>query len=82
MLLSLFFFITLISGRKCWAKKRRVRQFHHLKSLMFNVTVNSEPELLSLLTTSDIKAIGGEVLLTWGGPALASITHPEVCRSI
>lgn len=46
---------------------------------MFNVTVNIEPEWLSLLTTSDIKAISGEILLTWGGPVLASITHPEVC---
>lgn len=34
-----------------------VRQFLHLKSLMFNVTVDSEPYLLSLLSTSDIKAI-------------------------
>merc|ERR1719470_800704 len=68
------------SSRKCWAKK--VRQFLQLKSLMFNVTVTTEPELLSLLTTSDIKAIGGEVLLTWGGPALASITHPEVMHEV
>eukprot|EP00091_Calanus_sinicus_P004862 TRINITY_DN1522_c1_g1_i1.p1 TRINITY_DN1522_c1_g1~~TRINITY_DN1522_c1_g1_i1.p1 ORF type:complete len:1087 (-),score=342.03 TRINITY_DN1522_c1_g1_i1:65-3325(-) len=68
------------SSRKCWAKK--VRQFLHLKSLMFNVTVTSEPDLLSLLSTSDIKAIGGEILLTWGGPALASITHPEVMHEV
>ena len=39
----------------CWAKK--VRQFLHLKSLMFNMTVGSKPELLSLFTTSNIKAI-------------------------
>ena len=67
------------SSRKCWAKK--VRQFLHLKSKLFNLTINTEPELLSLLTTSDIKTIGGEVLATWGGPALASITHPEVFRT-
>ena len=42
------------------------------------MTVSSELELLSLLSTSDIKAIGGEVLSTWGGPALAGITHPQV----
>jgi len=68
------------SSRKCWAKK--VRQFLQLKSIVFNVTVTSEPELLSLLTTSDIKAIGGEVLITWGGPALVSITHPEVMHEV
>jgi len=68
------------SSRKCWAKK--VRQFLNLKSMMFNITIDTEPELLSLLTTSDIKTIGGEVLATWGGPALASITHPEVMHEV
>eukprot|EP00092_Neocalanus_flemingeri_P002648 GFUD01002836.1.p1 GENE.GFUD01002836.1~~GFUD01002836.1.p1 ORF type:complete len:1672 (-),score=322.02 GFUD01002836.1:132-4439(-) len=68
------------SARRCWAKK--VRQFLHLKALLFNVTVNSESELLSLLTTSDIKTVGGEIFLTWGGPALASITHPEVMHEV
>ena len=68
------------SSRKCWAKK--VRHFLHLKSKLFNLTIDTEPELLSLLTTSDIKTIGGEVLATWGGPALASITHPEVIRTL
>merc|ERR1719233_2263252 len=68
------------SSRKCWAKK--VRQFLHLKSKLFNLTIDTEPELLSLLTTSDIKSIGGEVLATWGGPALASITHPEVMHEV
>jgi len=68
------------SSRKCWAKK--VRKFLQLKSKLFNQTVKSEPELLSLLSTSDIKAIGGEVLATWGGPALASITHPEVMHEV
>merc|ERR1719370_1523034 len=68
------------SSRKCWAKK--VRQFLNLKSKMFNLTIDTEPELLSLLTTSDIKTIGGEVLATWGGPALASITHPEVMHEV
>eukprot|EP00092_Neocalanus_flemingeri_P041336 GFUD01045010.1.p1 GENE.GFUD01045010.1~~GFUD01045010.1.p1 ORF type:complete len:1669 (+),score=312.22 GFUD01045010.1:50-5056(+) len=68
------------SSRRCWAKK--VRQFLHLKALLFNVTVNSESELLSLLTTADIKTVGGEIFLTWGGPALASITHPEVMHEV
>jgi len=68
------------SSRKCWAKK--VRKFLQLKSKLFNQTVKSEPELLSMLSTSDIKAIGGEVLATWGGPALASITHPEVMHEV
>ena len=81
-MLVFIFFYNLNFRPEVLGQEEKVRQFHHLKSLMFNVTVNSEPELLSLLTTSDIKAIGGEVLLTWGGPALASITHPEVCRSI
>eukprot|EP00092_Neocalanus_flemingeri_P017774 GFUD01019231.1.p1 GENE.GFUD01019231.1~~GFUD01019231.1.p1 ORF type:complete len:1097 (-),score=213.54 GFUD01019231.1:132-3056(-) len=68
------------SARRCWAKK--VRQFLHLKALLFNVTVNSESELLSLLTTADIKTVGGEIFLTWGGPALASVTHPEVMHEV
>merc|ERR1719186_1024986 len=68
------------SARKCWAKK--VRQFLHLKAFLYNVTVTSESELLSLLSTSDIRTIGGEILLTWGGPALSSITHPEVMHEV
>jgi hypothetical protein len=63
-------------ARKCWALK--VRQFLRLKAELFGVTVATEPELLSLLSTSDIKAVGAEVLLTWGGAALAGITHPQV----
>ena len=64
------------SVRKCWAKK--MRQYLHLKAEMFNVTVRSEPQLLSLLTTADIRTFGGDILLTWGGTALTSILHPEV----
>ena len=63
-------------ARRCWALK--VRDFLLMKAALFGVEVASEPELLSVLSTSDIKAIGGEVLLTWGGAALAGITHPQV----
>ena len=64
------------SARKCWAKK--VRQYLYMKSMLFNITVTDESELLSLLATSDIRTIGGEIFLTWGGPALSSIILPEV----
>ena len=37
---------------------------------------SSEPELLSLLNTAEIKTLGGEVLLTWGGDTLARILNP------
>jgi len=67
-------------ARRCWALK--VRDFLLMKAALFGVEVASEPELLSVLSTSDIKAIGGEVLLTWGGAALAGITHPQVQHEV
>jgi len=62
--------------RKCWAKK--VRQYLFLKSTLYNVTIQHEVELLSLMSTADIRAIGADVLLTWGGRVLTGITHPQV----
>jgi len=67
-------------ARRCWARK--VRDYLLMKAGLFGVEVASEPELLSVLSTSDIKAIGGEVLLTWGGAALAGITHPQVQHEV
>merc|ERR1719180_605128 len=67
-------------ARKCWALK--IRRFLRLKAELFGIEVTSELELLSLLSTSDIKAIGGEVLLTWGSTALAGITHPQVQHEV
>jgi hypothetical protein len=37
-------------------------------------------ELLSLMSTADIRAIGADVLLTWGGRILTGLTHPQVSR--
>jgi hypothetical protein len=54
---------------KCWPLK--IRQFLGLKVELLGVTVATEPKLLSLLSTSDIKAVGPVVLLTWGGTELA-----------
>merc|ERR1719430_1928935 len=67
-------------ARKCWALK--IRQFLRLKAELFGVEVTSELELLSLLSTSDIKAIGGEVFLNWGSTALTGITHPQVQHEV
>ena len=45
---------------------------------MYRIQVNGEVELLSLLTAAEIRSIGAEIMLTWGGETLASITHPKV----
>ena len=66
-------------ARRCWANK--VRHYLGLKASLFGVKVENELELLSLLSTSDTKAVGGELLLTWGGRALVGITHPQVVGS-
>ena len=65
-------------ARRCWANK--VRQYLGLKASLFGVEVEDELELLSLLSTSDTKAVGGELLLTWGSRALVGITHPQVVK--
>jgi hypothetical protein len=39
-------------------------------------------ELLSLMSTADIRAIGADVLLTWGGRILTGLTHPQVFRGL
>ncbi len=39
-------------------------------------------ELLSLMSTADIRAIGADVLLTWGGRILTGLTHPQVCKGL
>merc|ERR1719500_2056996 len=67
-------------ARKCWARK--IRQFLRLKAELYGVEVTSELELLSLLSTSDIKAIGAEVFLTWGSSALTGITHPQAQHEV
>ena len=61
------------STRKCWANK--LREFLLFKALVYNTTISTETELLSLLTTAEIKTVGGELLLTLGGPVLFSITQ-------
>ena len=66
--------------RKCFAKK--LRDYLSFKSVLYNVTVQSETELLSLLNTAEIQTVGGEILLTWGGPALSSIVNPEVAHEV
>ena len=68
------------STRKCWARK--LREYLHLKAELYGVTVTSEPELLSLLNTAEIKTLGGEVLLTWGGDLLARILNPAVAHEV
>jgi len=68
------------SSRKCWAKK--LRDYLMFKAKILNIDVDSETELLSMLTTSDIKTIGGELLLTWGGTVLSSIVNPEVTHEV
>ena len=45
---------------------------------MYRIQVNGEVELLSLLSAAEIRSIGAEIMLTWGGETLASITHPKV----
>ena len=68
------------STRKCFAKK--LRDYLTFKSVVFNVTVQSETELLSMLNTAEIQTVGGEILLTWGGSALSSIVNPEVAHEV
>ena len=68
------------STRKCWANK--LREFLLFKALVYNMTISTETELLSLLTTAEIKTVGGELLLTWGGPVLSSIINPEVAHEV
>ena len=68
------------SSRQCFAKK--LRDYLKFKSVVLNVTVQSETELLSMLNTAEIKTVGGEVLLTWGGPVLSSIVNPEVGHEV
>ena len=68
------------SSRKCWAKK--LREFLLFKAEVYNVTINSETELLSLLTSAEIKTLGGELLMSWGGPVLSSILNPEVTHEV
>ncbi len=47
--------------------------------VLFNVTaLILQVELLSLMSTADIRSIGADVLLTWGGRILTGITHPQV----
>jgi hypothetical protein len=53
-----------------------------MKAALFDVKVKSELELLSVLSTSDLKAVGGEILLTWGGEALTGIIHPQVHHEV
>ena len=68
------------STRKCFAKK--LRDYLAFKSMVVNVTVESETELLSMLNTAEIKTVGGEILLTWGGPVLSSIVNPEAGHEV
>merc|ERR1719315_155525 len=67
-------------NRKCLA--RAVRKYLLLKSELYGVNVSSEVELLSMLTTADIRSIGAEIFLTWGGVVLAEIPHPEVLYEV
>merc|ERR1712200_197175 len=55
-----------------------IRNYLMTKAEAFNQSVESDIELLSLLSSSDIRAIGAEVFLSWGGDVLYNIPHPEV----
>ena len=68
------------STRKCWAN--HLREYLLFKAEVFNIEVKTETELLSLLNTAEIKTIGGEILLTWGGSVLSSIVNPEVRHEV
>jgi len=66
--------------RKCLVRK--LRDYLSLKSELYGVKVGAEIELLSLLSTADIRAVGPQLLLTWGGEVLTKITHPQVMREV
>ena len=55
-----------------------IRRYLRTKAVAFDMELSSDIELLSLLSSADIRAIGAELLLSWGGEVLTSIPHPEV----
>ena len=55
-----------------------IRRYLRAKAVAFDMELSSDIELLSLLSSADIRAIGAELLLSWGGEVLTSIPHPEV----
>merc|ERR1712142_497495 len=61
-----------------------IRNYLKTKAEAFNLSAESDIELglLSLLSSSDIRAIGAEVFLSWGGDVLYNIPHPEVSYEI
>jgi len=59
-----------------------IRTYLKTKAEAFNQTAESDIELLSLLSSSDIRAIGAEIFLSWGGDVLSKIPHPEVSYEI
>jgi len=59
-----------------------IRRYLRSKSVAFGMELSSDIELLSLLSSADIRAIGAELLLSWGGDVLASIPHPEVSYEV
>jgi len=59
-----------------------IRNYLMTKAEAFNQSAESDIELLSLLSSSDIRAIGAEVFLSWGGDVLYNIPHPEVSYEI
>ena len=66
----------LILFPRCFA--RALRKYLALKAEMYGIKAEAEVELLSLLDTADIRAVGAEIFLTWGGAVLTEITHPQV----
>jgi len=67
-------------NRRCFA--RAIRKYLMLKSGLYGVSFTSEVELLSMLTTADIRSIGAEIFLVWGGVVLSEIPHPEVLLEV
>jgi len=59
-----------------------IRRYLRSKAVAFDMELSSDIELLSLLSSADIRAIGAELLLSWGGDVLASIPHPEVSYEV
>ena len=57
---------------------KAIRRYLRSKAVAVGSDLSSEIELLSLLSSADIRAIGAELLLSWGGDVLSNIPHPEV----
>jgi len=68
------------TSRMCLVKA--IRRYLRSKAVAVGSDLSSEIELLSLLSSADIRAIGAELLLSWGGEVLSNIPHPEVSYEV